>query len=161
MHNILFVVLRILENLNTVIDNYPLPISPPLEKPHDRFTAVVDFNFDLETFTGSSATFNSSNLHLIEGDSASGNVAASVSLSSDLTSLLENQQDPRIVFLIYNTQGPFMERREFITDNNRTSLVPGSNFVVEARLSAGTVSDIEDVVTLTFTKNEVVSKLKL
>ena len=138
-------------------------MSPPLEIPHDTFTAIIDFNFDLKKFTGSSATFNSSNLHLIEEDSPSGDVAASASLSSDLASLLENQQDPRIIFLIYNIQGLFMERKEFIIDNNRTTLVLGTNFVVEARLSAGTVtvSDIEDVVTLTFSKNEMVSKLKL
>ena len=152
--------LRIVENLNVVVDNSPLPISPPLEIPHDTFTAVVDFNFDLETFTGSSVVFNSSNVRLIEGDSASSDFAASVTLSSDLAPFLANQQDLSIVFVIYKTQGLFMEREEFIIDNNRTTLQLGSTVVVEARLSVGaTVSNIENVVTLTFSKNEVVSML--
>jgi hypothetical protein len=151
--------LLIVENLNVVVDNYPLPISPPLEIPHDTFTAVVDFNFDLETFTGSSVAFNSSNLHLIEGDSASSDFAASVTLSSDLAPFLANQQDLSIVFVIYKTQGLFMEREEFIIDNNRTTLQLGSTVVVEARLSVGaTVSNIENVVTLTFSKNEVATE---
>ena len=72
--------------------------------------------------------------------------------------LLEDHLYPRIVFTIFTSEGLFLEREEYITENNRTTLVLGST-VIGAQLSQGlTVSDIEDVITLSFAKNERVRK---
>lgn len=137
-----------------MLASYPLPDTPPLLLLQDAFTAFIDFNFNSDTFTGSSAAFstgNSSGLGPTEDDDN-----PSISLSSDLASILGSQEDSRIVFTMYTTEGLFLEREEFISDSNRTNLVLGS-VVLAARLSQGvTVSSIENVVTLTFTKNEVV-----
>ena len=156
-----FCFLRILDGLNKVLDSYPLPAIPPLVLPQDTFVAVVDFNFNFDTFTGSSTSFHIGKI----SDSVSGSglleddvtITSSASISSDLASILEGHQYPRIVFTIFTSEGLFLEREEYITENNRTTLVLGST-VIGAQLSEGlTVSDIEDVITLTFAKNEEVS----
>ena len=143
-----------------MLEGYPLPTTPPLEISQDTFAAVVDFNFNLDTFTGSSTSFpisygsGSGSGHL-EDDIT---ITSSVSISSDLASILEGQQYPRVVFTIFTSEGLFLEREEYITENNRTTLLLGS-YVIGARLSEGLiVSDIEEVITLTFGKNEKVRK---
>ena len=159
---------RILEGLREVIDNYPLPPNPPLELQQESFTAIVDFDFDLETFMGTFATFtittgNSSGLgpDNIAATDAIG-VTSSVSLSSDLGLILKSQNDTRIVFVMYTTiNGVFTERQEYVVDNNRTDLALGSMVVIEARLpGSAVVANIENVVTLVFPKNDVVSKTR-
>lgn len=154
-----FLFLRILDSLNKVLDSYPLPAISPLEISQDTFVAVVDFNFDLNTFTGSSTSFRiettSSGSGLLEDDIT---ITSSVSISSDVASILEGQENPRIVYTLFTSEGLFLEREEYITENNRTTLVLGSA-VIGAQLSEGlTVSGIEDVITLTFGKNEEVRK---
>ena len=153
-------IFRILDSLNTVLDSYPLPTTPPLELFQDTFAAVVDFNFNLDPFTGSSTSFPIGK----SPDSGSGylvddiTVTSSVGISSDLASILEGQQYPRIVFTMFTSEGLFLERDDYITENNRTTLVLGST-VIGAQLSDDiTVSDIKDVITLTFGKNEKVRK---
>ena len=157
--------LRILEGLRGVIDHYPLPEVPPLELRQKSFSAVVDFGFDLDTFPGSSVTFSSrtvvadsgSGLGLAGGDfddSASETaLSSSVSLSKDLASVLRELEDPRIVYTAFTNEGIFVEREEFVEENNRSSFVVGSVIVVDARLSGGAVvSDITNVITLMFEK---------
>lgn len=153
-----------------MIDNYPLPASPPLELFEESFSVVVDFNFDPKTFIEFSAEFsvttlstssNSSNPGLVKRDDAptvdaiDSDITSSITVTSKLAPILEGLLEPRIVFLAYATVALFTEREEFVV--NRT-LVQGSVVVMEARVSGGgAVSDIEDVVTLVFPKNEIVS----
>ena len=148
-----------------MIDHYPLPEVPPLELRQKSFSAVVDFGFDLDTFPGSSVTFSSSS---VVADSGSGlglagsgfddsdsetALSSSVSLSKDLASVLRELEDPRIVYTAFTNEGIFVEREEFVEENNRSSFVVGSVIVVDVRLSGGAVvSDITNVITLMFEK---------
>ena len=151
-----------MDGLNKVLDGYPLPVIPPLVLPQDTFVAVVDFNFNFDTFTGSSTSFLKGKISdfgsgygLLEDDIT---ITSSASISSHLASILEGHLYPRIVFTIFTSEGLFLEREEYITENNRTTLVLGST-VIGAQLSQGlTVSDIEGVITLSFAKNERVRK---
>ena len=149
-----------------MIDSYPLPENPPLLLLQDTFATVVDFNLNPQTFSGSFVSFSAGNSSdsgfteddVIMGEPASDSSAGvtSISLSGDLAAVLMGQQDPRIAFTVYATEGLFLERQEYVSDSNRTALILGS-VVVAARVSGGvTVSDIENVVTLTFAKNQVV-----
>ena len=148
-----------------MIDSYPLPENPPLLLLQDTFATVVDFNLNPQTFSGSFVSFSAGNSSdsgfteddVIMGEPASDSSAGvtSISLSGDLAAVLMGQQD-RIAFTMYTTEGLFLERQEYISDSNRTALKLGS-VVVAARVSGGvTVSDIENVATLTFAKNQVV-----
>ena len=152
-----------------MIDHYPLPETPPLELSLQSFTAVVDFDFDLDTFAGSSASFTIAveaggsgstlgpsrrSLSSIDTTAESTTVYSTVSLSSELRPILESQDDPRIVYTAYdNNGGVFAEREEFVIENNRSNFLAGSVMVLEARLTGGAiVSDLSGVVTLTFEK---------
>lgn len=144
-----------------MIDSYPLLEIPPLKLIAKTFTAIVDFNFDLETFAGTSATFSNtveaSGSGLGNDNEDTGSITSSVTLSGDLVSILNNEPDTRISFVMYTSEGLFSEREEFVIENNLTTLVLGSTAVLEARLSNdAVVSGIEDIVTLVFSKNEVV-----
>lgn len=153
-----------MEGLRQAIDDYPLPSTPPLELFQESFSVMVQFEFE-PTFTGTTAEFtvsttntNSSNLSIVKREDTGtvvDDVVASISVSNELAPVLEGEEDPRIVFLMYTSVAPFAEREEFVIN---ATLLPGSRVVMEARLSGGrTVSDIEDVVTISFPKSEVVS----
>ena len=152
-----------------MIDHYPLPETPPLELLLESFTAIIDFGFDLDTFTGSSARFtvvtaeegsgsapelSGRNLDTLDFGTESPAVYSSVSLSRDLAQILRSLEDPRIVYTAYtNNGGIFAEREEFAAENNRSSFIVGSAMILEARLTGGaTVSDLSGVVTLSFEK---------
>ena len=155
-----------------MIDNYPLPVIPPLELVQKSFTAIVDFGFDLDTFTGSSVTFTSStagagsgsglsgrDLKPIDSDTETSVSSSSVSLSGDLASVLREAaaEETRIVYTAYSNRGVFAEREEFAEENNRSSFVVGSVLFLEARLTGGTVvSGLSGVVTLSFEKTQEV-----
>ena len=158
----------VLEGLRQVIDNYPLPSTPPLKLFQETFSVVVEFDFDPKTFGGTTAEFtipmtvtSSSNHSIVKRDDTAtvdpidGDIVSSISLSNELAPVLEGLRDPRIEFVMYTTVAPFTEREEVSIN---TTLAPGSMVVVEARVSGGgAVSDIEDLVTIIFPKNEFVS----
>ena len=157
---------RILDNLNELTDTYPLPEEPPLLLLQEMFAVVILFDIDSTTYSGSSVAFslgNSSDTGFTEDDivldaTDSSNGLASISLSESLSTVLEGHEDSRVVFTAYATEGLFLEREEYIAENNLTNHVLGS-VVVSARVSGGiAVSDIEEVVTLIFVKNQVVSR---
>ena len=135
----------------------------------------MDFGFNLDTFTGSSARFtltdnegsgsslglSGRNLDLLDLATESSAVYSSISLSSDLSPVLQSLKSPRIVYTAYaNNGGIFAERDEFAAENNRSSFLVGNVMVLEARLTGGpsVVADLVGIVTLTFEKTMEVSR---
>ena len=162
-----FELCRILDSLNQLTDTYPLPEEPPLLLLQEMFAVVILFDIDSTTYSGSSVTFslsNSSDSGFTEDDivldaTDGSNGLASISLSDSLSTVLEGHEDSRVVFTAYATEGLFLEREEYININNLTNYTLGS-VVVSARVSGGVaVSSIENVVRLTFVKNQVVRRL--
>ena len=163
-----FQLCRIRDSLNELTDTYPLPEEPPLLLLQEMFAVVILFDIDSTTYSGSSVAFslgNSSDTGFTEDDivldaTDSSNGLASISLSESLSTVLEGHEDSRVVFTVYATEGLFLEREEYIDINNRTNYTLGS-VVVSARVSGGVaVSGIEDVVRLTFAKNQVVRRVR-
>ena len=153
----------VLENLNLLTDNYPLPDKPPLLLLYETFAVVLFFNIDSSTFSGSTVAFDISNSSTsgfnednIVTDATSTDTMMSVHLSDSLGKVLEGHRDSKIVFTVYANEGLFLERMEYKIESNLTSQTLGS-VVVSARVTGGVkVSDIEEVVTLTFIKNDMV-----
>ena len=144
-------------------DNYPLPDKPPLLLLYETFAVVLLFNIDSSTFSGSTVAFDISNSSTsgftedtVVTDATNTDTMMSVHLSDSLGKVLEAHNDSKIVFTVYANDGLFLERAKYKTESNRTSQALGS-VVVSTRVTGGIkVSDIEEVVTVTFIKNDMV-----
>ena len=141
-----FFVFRLLENLNEVIDAYPLLEDSPFLLVYESFIVNVKSIPNTPHYVSTSDS-------LVTNGPVSSNV--SISLSRDLETVLENNETTRVVFIVYAIEAAFVEREQYTIANNRTELALGST-VASAKVSGVVVSGIENVVTLTFAKNQMV-----